>query len=173
MIQGNKVVTTATAIFATRRETWQETEKTLPSFPADAPLFDPYMLPPWAKNYRFRFAYGMDKIFQTDAPSSETLQAMRDEPPRPLDFVSLTALSDIFAPRIFIRRPKVVPIGTISLTIYFHADSTMLDQIGEDEVIGQARGNRFYNRYFDQSAEIWNQQGDLIATTTQMVYFKE
>jgi hypothetical protein len=44
-----------------------------------------------------------------------------DNPPRALDFASLTALCDSFLPRIFLHRPDFVPIGTVSINIYFHA----------------------------------------------------
>jgi hypothetical protein len=35
---------------------------------------------------------------------------------------SLTALADVFYPRIFLRRTRRVPVGTVSMTVYFHAD---------------------------------------------------
>ncbi|HOS86416.1 MAG TPA: thioesterase family protein, partial [Burkholderiaceae bacterium] len=37
----------------------------------------------------------------------------------------------------------------------------------------QARAQSFFNGFFDQSAELWNEAGDLLATTHQIVYFKE
>ena len=51
---------------------------------------------------------------------------VRDDPPRPLDFAALTALADIFFPRVWLRRAKFVPIGTVSMTVYFHADAAQL-----------------------------------------------
>ena len=81
-------------------------------------------------------------------------------------------MCDVFFPRIFMRLGQIVPIGTVAFTVYYHADSAALAAHGDAEVIGQARGNRFHNSYFDQSAEIWTSAGDLLATTTQIVYFK-
>jgi hypothetical protein len=40
-------------------------------------------------------------------------------------------------------------------------------------LLGQARAQSFFNGFFDQSAELWNEAGDLLATTHQIVYFKE
>lgn len=58
------------------------------------------------------------------------------------------------------------------MTIYFHADSAELQSVGDDFLLGCARGNRFSNGYFDQSAELWSRSGALLATTHQLVYFK-
>lgn len=170
--QANEIVTTATAVFTTRRTTWGTIDISFPTFPTDTELLSNHSLPAWTKNYTFRLAGGMAALFSTNSATSVTLQSIRDEPPRPLDFLSLTAMCDVFFPRIFVRRGQFVPIGTVALTIYFHADTAVLAALGNTEVIGQARANRFYNSYHDQSAEIWSPAGDLLATTTQIVYFK-
>ena len=98
---------------------------------------------------------------------------MRDEPPRPLDFAALAAISDVFFPRIFIRRRRFTPIGTVSITTYFHADAAQLAQQGDRHLLGRARALNFHNGYFDQCAEVWSDAGWLLASTQQMVYFKE
>jgi hypothetical protein len=90
-----------------------------------------------------------------------------------MDFCSLTAIADAFFPRIFIKRKQAVPAGTVSLTVYFHADAATLTAHGTQPVLGYARANRFYNNYFDQIAELWTPDGALLATTTQVVYYKE
>ncbi len=96
---------------------------------------------------------------------------MRDAAQRGIDFPALTALSDIFFPRIFLRR-GIVPSGTISMTTYFHADSRHLDALGGDFILGTAHANRFDRGFFDQSAQLWSRDGALLATTYQIVYFK-
>ena len=98
---------------------------------------------------------------------------VRDEPPRPLDFASLTALSDIFFPRVWLRRAKFVPIGTVSMTVYFHADQAQLQATGTGYLLGQAQAQAFHNGYFDQTAQLWNEAGELLVTTHQVVYYKE
>ena len=170
--QADEIAATATAVFALRRESWGVTDLTFPTMPTNMELLPNGMMPNWAKNYEFRLAGGMAALFSADSPTSETLQTIRDVPPRPLDFLSLAAMCDVFIPRIFVRRGQFVPAGTVAFTVYFHADSAALTVHGDGEVIGQARANRFHNRYFDQSAEIWTLGGDLLATTTQIVYFK-
>lgn len=170
--QGGEVAATATAVFAVRRESWGTTEMPFPGMPQDAELMASGLLPPWTRNYRFEMTGGMDAVFSAEHPTSITHQTIRDNPPRPLDFLSLAAMSDVFFPRIFARLGTFVPAGTVAFTVYFHADAAALTAIGDAAVIGNARGNRFHNRYFDQSAEIWSSSGDLLATSTQIVYYK-
>ena len=98
---------------------------------------------------------------------------MRDDPPRPLDFCSLAALADVFYPRVWRRRAKLTPAGTVSMTVYFHVGAAELAATGSGYLLGQARAQSFFNGFFDQSAELWNEAGQLLATTHQIVYFKE
>ena len=170
--QNDAVAATGPAVFATRRETWGVTDLQHPTLPDNMELIASEMLPPWTKNYEFHMVGGTATFFATDSTSSETLQTIRDNPPRPLDFASLTAICDVFFPRIFFRLGQFVPVGTVSVTVYFHTDATALAALGDAEVIGHARAHKFHSSYFDQSAEIWTRDGDLLATTTQIVYFK-
>lgn len=98
---------------------------------------------------------------------------MRDEPERALNFASLAALSDSFFPRIYIRRRRRAMIGTVSLTTYFHADSALLAQVGTRHVLGVAKALNYRHGYFDQTGELWSQEGQLLASTHQLVYFKD
>jgi hypothetical protein len=131
--------------------------------------------PAWVERYDMRFAEGeMPTVFDgQERPHSNSRLWVRDEPPRPLDFRSLAAICDCFFPRIFIRRRRPAPIGTVSLTVYFHADAGMLAAQGERHVLGTARALNFKDGYFDQAAEIWSDDGHLLASTHQLVYFRE
>ena len=57
---------------------------------------------------------------------------MKDSPERPLDFASLTAMAGHFFPRIMLRRATLVPVGTVSMTVYFHASASQLRDTGND-----------------------------------------
>ena len=39
-------------------------------------------------------------------------------------------------------------------------------------LLGQAQAQAFRNNYFDQSAQLWNEAGELAVTTHQVVYYK-
>jgi acyl-CoA thioesterase len=178
LLQGDAVVATASAVLATRRETWSAVEA---GFPAAAPAESLPRTPPiprviWTSAYDMRFVKGALQIGSppaTAAADSVSLLWVRDEPPRPLDFASLAALCDVFFPRIFVRRASWVPIGTVSFTVYFHCDSATLAAIGERHLLGHARAHQFRNGFFDQSAEMWGPGGELLAVTHQIVYYKE
>jgi len=66
-----------------------------------------------------------------------------------------------------------VPAGTVSMTVYFHAGGAQLAAVGTGWLKGQASAQAFRNGFFDQTAQVWSEAGQLLATTHQVVYFKE
>ncbi len=66
----------------------------------------------------------------------------------------------------------MLPAGTISFTVYFHADTETLAAQGTGHVLARARAQQFSAGHFDQSAQIWATDGALLATSHQIVYFK-
>lgn len=166
--------TTATSVFATARESWADTEAQPPSVPAPEELtrLDPGVVK-WTRLYDMRFVEGAMPVEDGQPnPSSTTTLWVRDAARRPLDYLALAALADIFYPRVFLRRGGFVPSGTISLTSYFHADQRQLDAVGDDYILATAHANRFTGGYFDQSAQLWSRDGALLVSTHQIVYFK-
>jgi len=177
MLQGGETVAFATAVTARRRETWASTESSFPEVSPASELSDASKegRPRWTRNYDMRFVEGAlmgEPHPHPDYPSRSRVW-MKDQPARSLDFLSLSALCDAFFPRIYVRRPKLVPIGTVSLTTYFHVTGEQLASVGTESVLGVASANHFGQGFFDQSAEVWSPGGELLATTHQVVYFKE
>ena len=173
--QKGAVASFATAMTALRRDTWSATDAVFPQvlaaeqLPRAANLFSTA----WPKAYDMRFVDGEQALGGEERDDSLTRVWIRDEPPRPLDFLALSAICDAFLPRIFVRRPRLVPAGTVTMTIYFHADAALLAAQGTAHVLGCARGLRFHQGFHDQTAEIWSAHGDLLAVGHQVVYFKE
>ncbi|WP_420752694.1 acyl-CoA thioesterase [Rhodococcus sp. O3] len=173
--QEGAVTTTATAVFGTHRETWSSTEAVAPDAPPaqDAAQQSLPEFIAWSRNYEMRFVEGAVPGPETgENPDSTTTLWVRDTPPRPLDFAALTALADVFFPRVFLRRGQYMPAGTVSLTVYFHADEHALARQSDASVLATARSQHFGKGYFDQSGELWSSDGELLATTHQLVYFK-
>jgi acyl-CoA thioesterase len=176
--QAGEAVATATAVFALRRETWSAGEAVMPSgLPAAATLPSMPALGPirWPQSYDMRFIEGAfpEAFDEQEQDHSRSCLWVRDEPERPMDFASLAALCDSFFPRIYVRRRRRVLIGTVSLTTYFHADSHLLAQVGTRHVLGVAKALNFRHGYFDQTGEIWSPEGQMLASTHQLVYFKD
>ena len=177
MKQDAQVAATASAVFASRRTTWSALETRFPDVPAAHELqIEPNVeRAPWTRSYQMRFVEGAVRLSSPARQAGESRSTLwiRDAPPRPLDFVSLVAICDAFFPRLFVRRPVWTPVGTVSFTTYFHADAAQLAAIGEAPLLGTARAQQFRNGFFDQTAEVWSEGADLLATSHQIVYYKE
>jgi acyl-CoA thioesterase len=173
---GTEVATLATGVFAERRPSWSHQpaefpqttsfEQTLPYAKAAAP---------WVKQYDFRFVEGEPKF--NAAPKATPQNAFSkcwigDRVPRTIDVLSLMSMSDAFFGRIFHARGELVPFGTVSMTTYFHADAADLAAEDIRRVLAVADANIFHKSYGDQTGKLWSPSGRLLATTTQIAYFK-
>jgi len=170
------VSTTATAVTAARRETWSLSDTPMPPVPAPQTLERRVMFKgvEWLNRYDMRPITGpVPQTWDGGGHSSLSQLWMRDEPARPLDFCSLAAMCDVFFPRVWLRRASQVPAGTVAITVYFHAGSRELAAAGTDFLLGQAQAQEFRNGFFDQTAQVWSQAGVMLATSHQVVYFKE
>lgn len=175
LTQDGVTATTATAVFGTRRDTWTDTELTMPAAPPPESVPEsglPEFIV-WARNYEMRFLQGAVPTEETgETPDSTSTLWLRDAPARPLSFPRLASMCDVFYPRVFLRRGQYMAAGTVSLTSYFHATAEELAAHGDDYVLATARTHRFSPGYFDQTAHLWSRGGALLASTHQLVYFK-
>ena len=176
--EGGGIAASASAVFAIRRDTWDHQPAEMPAIAPHDTLrrFETGGRIAWAEQYDMRFSEG-ELIYEArpdDKPgNARSVLWMNDYPARQRDFVSLASMSDSFIVRIFHVRARPVPAGTISLTTYFHTDAAGLAATGTEPLIGMADSKIFRKGYFDQSAELWSQDGRLLATSVQTVYFKE
>jgi len=170
------VATLATAVFAERRPSWAHQVARFP----DARPFEeikpfPSIAATWVKQYDFRFIEGVPTLRSAGAaePGSAFSKLwISDRAPRRIDCLSLMAMSDAFFARIFHARGEVLPFGTVSITTYFHADADDLTKEDVTRVLAVADANTFHKSYGDQSGQLWSPSGRLLATTTQVMYFK-
>jgi len=172
-----QVTTTATVVTAVRRETWGAADLAMPQVPPPAQFASASFGPSgvaWIDQYDMRLVSGsVPTTWDDSGHHSETRLWVRDAQARTLDFCALAAMSDVFFPRVWLRRAKRVPAGTVSITTYFHADAAQMAAIGSGFLLGQACGQQFRNGFFDQSAQLWSEDGQLLATSNQIVYYKE
>lgn len=176
--QGDRTAATASVVLASRRDTWSHQVAPMPEVPppdAVAPM-DSMRPLAWLQRYEFRFVSGalrpQAKPFAAPAAAQSTLW-MADLPRRPLDHLSLTALCDVFFVRLFQVRGTIVPAGTVTMTVYFHASAQEIAAQGSEPVLGVADAQTFTRNFGDQVAQVWSRSGRLLATTTQMTWFKE
>lgn len=177
LTQDGEVAAFATAVFAARRPSWSHQPAVFPG----APPFDQIEPIPdsgianWVRQYQFRFVEGAPRYSATplDVPaSSYSKMWLSDATPRRIDFLSLLSMSDTFFARIFHARGTIVPIGTVSLTTVFHTDAGDLAAEDITAVLGVAEAKIFHKSFSDQTGELWSPGGRLLATTSQVVYFK-
>ncbi|OWW18618.1 acyl-CoA thioesterase [Noviherbaspirillum denitrificans] len=165
-------VITGTAVFAARRDAWSDTESTLP--PVSAPEgIERYASPakvPFLDRYDVRY---VDCDPLAGGSESDTQCWISDVPPRALDFPSIAAHCDTFIPRIFVRKGGPTPIATVTLTINFHADSEALAKVEGHHTFATAKANAFNGGYYDQEGKVWSRNGILLATTHQMVWYRD
>ncbi|MDK9704310.1 MAG: thioesterase family protein [Sulfuritalea sp.] len=172
LLQAGRVLAQAIAICAQRRETWSLVE----AAPPEVPPADQCEPAPnrgtseFLRRYEFRIVRGKPFAENSDSVSHVWVA---DNPPRPLDFASLTALCDSFLPRIFLRRAEFVPIGTVSINIYFHAGEEVLIRQGAAPLLAVAQAQAFSDGHFDHHGHVWSTNGELLATTQQLVWYKE
>ncbi|MCF8179051.1 MAG: thioesterase family protein, partial [Sulfuritalea sp.] len=170
--QEQRTLVQAIAICALRRDTWSRVEATCPEVPPaeQCPPAPPRKPTGFLQRYEFRIVRGTPFAENADSLSHVWVS---DVPPRPLDFASLTALCDSFLPRIFLRRPEFVPIGTVSINIYFHAGEEALVRHGAAPLLTVAQAQAFSDGHFDHHGHVWSTDGTLLATTQQLVWYKE
>lgn len=174
--QGGQVCTVATVLTGLRRAGWSATElhpPTVPAFEALAPM--PQALPlRWLHSFDLRYVSGPvpPATGGREEPDSTSVLWARNAPPRVLDVPALVAYCDVFYPRVFRRLGRWMPAGTVTFSAYVHADAATLAAYGDGEVLAVARGQQYRDGYFDQSAQVWDRDGRLLATSHQLVYFK-
>ncbi len=178
MIQDGSTVITATLVFAARPEGFFHVPTQMPVVKTPEEIDPPKAKAPlaWIDRFDMRFASGFPQMRTNDeAPlgSARTEVWMRDEPRRRMDFLSLMNMSDAFFARPFHVLGRLIQVGTVSMTTYFHCDEADLAEVGEDYVLGVADANVFNKGYADQTAWLWSRSGRLLATSQQILYFRD
>jgi hypothetical protein len=113
---GATAMTACTAVHGVRRDTWRASAtrrcrlcRRRPHVPCGPQAWHASPVE-WINRYEVLFVEGwLSAVWDgaDDGAGDASLSQlwMRDHPPRPLDFASLTALADVFFPRIWLRGP--------------------------------------------------------------------
>lgn len=177
LAQGETIAATASLVTGPSRETWGHQPTKPPAMPPPAAL-EPMPTAgrnAWLSRYEFRFERGAPVFGGAttgDLGSALSQLWIRDEPPRPLDYVALAALADSFVIRLVQVRGDLPPVATVSLSTYFLADEVEMGRQGARSLIGVADARVFKHGFNDQSAELWSDDGVLLAVSHQVVWFK-
>ena len=175
--ESEEAVLTASVVTAARRDSWHHQPASAPALPPfeNLPPFDNGTSLAWVAQYGFRFAEGVPVLRDAmpEPPgSARSALWLQDQVPRDLDFVSLVAMSDAFFGRIFQVIGRIPPFGTVSMTTYFHAGADELAAHGQAPLAALADARVFHRSFCDQTAELYGRDGQLLATSVQIAYFR-
>jgi acyl-CoA thioesterase len=178
LTQSERVAATASVVCGQHRAVWSHHPASPPMIapPETLPEFKRPREGGWLDRYEMRFAKGQTDFIPRDPTELRdpvSLLWMRDKPERPLDYVALASMSDAFIIRAFVVRGAFVPVGTVTLTTFFHGDEAAMARQGTQPLLCQATARTFSGGFFDQSAELWGADGHLLATSAQIVWYKE
>jgi acyl-CoA thioesterase len=178
LTQGDTVVATSSVVLGARGATFSHQPTPMPDVPAAAEL-DPMRakLPlEWINRYDYRFVNGGIEglgTAKTELGDSETRVWLADNPRRPLDYLSLAALADCFFLRLLQVRGVMQPMGTVTLTTHFIATPDDLATQGTDHMLGVVDSNRMHNQFHDQTMQLFSTDGKILASGTQLVWYRQ
>lgn len=178
LTQEEKLCSTATVVCGVRGEVFSHQPAVMPDVqPAEdcAPLPSMGFLN-WVDRYTFRFVEGAMPGTNRAAgalASARTVAWVNDNPARPLDHLSLAALSDSFFLRLFHVRGNMEPMGSVTLTTHFLATPDELEEQGSKPLLGIADSTRFHANFHDQQIQLWGSNGQVLATGTQVAWYKQ
>ncbi|MDB4558692.1 thioesterase family protein [Amylibacter sp.] len=176
--QGDTVIATSSIVMGRRGETFSHQPTPFPDVPPATDI-DPMAgkLPlEWIKRYDYRFVNGgIENIgtAKTTLGNSQTRVWLADNPPRPLDYLSLAARADCFFLRLLQIRGKMEPMGTVTLTTHFLATEEELTAQGSAHMLGVVDSNRIHNQFHDQTMHMFGADGKIFATGTQLVWYRQ
>ncbi len=178
LTQGDTVAATASVVCGARRAVWSHHPAQPPECPSpdQVPLFRVNNSKGWLNRYEMRFATEAPDFTPRDSSelrSARSVLWMRDAPSRKLDFLSLACMSDAFVIRAFLVRGIFVPVGTVTLTTFFHANDEAMRAQGSDPLLCVADAQVFSDGFADQTAQLWGKDSRLLASSTQIVWYKE
>lgn len=141
----------------------------------DSKAFKPAFPLSWLDRYDFRFSEGAPQPRDAEDPfgPSRSVLWVADHPARPLDYLSLLAISDSFILRLVHLRGAAVLGGTVSLTTHFLGTPDDIEAQGSAHILGLADATRFHRNFHDQHMQLWSQSGKLLASGSQIVWFRE
>jgi acyl-CoA thioesterase len=177
VVQNDTTCNTASVICGRRFAEFSHQSVVMPDVPAaqDCQTLTGNKPLGWLNCYDFRYVEGLPDFSATvtDLQSPKSVMWVRDAPERALDYLSLAALSDSFILRMLHLRPKFVPMGTVSLSTHFLASREEIAEQGDDHLLGISDAMRFQGNFHDQHMRLFGKSGKLMASGSQIVWFKE
>jgi acyl-CoA thioesterase len=147
---------------------WTETPMPDAPTPEQARPFTPGKgAPAMLSNYDLRYALGAPPM--SGAERSHIGAWMRTVRPRPLDHVALAAYADALFPAVWPRLTAMAFMPTLDLTLHWRAPIPP----GEHPwVLGSFWSDRTAGGVFEESGELWSQDGRLLLQSRQLAILR-
>ena len=91
---------------------------------------------------------------------------------RSVDHLQLVFLSDFGAPRSFYWSDGPRPSATLALSVYFHATSRELAEVGDDYLLSEAFGTCGAWSTSEEHLRLWSRGGALLSSSVQMAWYR-
>ncbi|WP_417611962.1 acyl-CoA thioesterase [Parasphingorhabdus sp.] len=171
--QNGAMTNAADIVTSTRRPTDIDYQVEMPTTksPADSislPSVNP-VAPKWVGHYEQRIAKGMPFAINE---SPEAIVWIKEADERPVDRVSLFSILDTPMPRTFFVTDKHRPGSTVTMATYIYASDEDLEAAGSDYMMLRVTGATVRNSATDGRAELWSKNGILLATSSQIGFFR-
>lgn len=127
------------------------------------------MAPAWVSRYDQRIAKGMPFAVNK---SPEAMVWIKEADGRPVDRVSLFSILDTPMPRTFFVTEQFRPGSSVAMATYIYASEEDLALAGNDFMLLRVTGATVRNSATDGRAEIWSKSGILLATSSQIGFFR-
>jgi acyl-CoA thioesterase len=162
--QDGRPVALATGSCATWRDGEPEwAEAVMPDAPAPEACrrLDHDSQPPFQRRFEIRWVDGVP------VGQARNLAWVRPDPPRPLDHLALTALSDGWLPAAFSKLGRFVAAPTVDLTIHFRAPVA-----SGEWVLADYRSRFSAGGTWEEDGELWAADGTLLAQSRQLALIR-
>ncbi len=130
---------------------------------------DNAMAPKWVTTYDQRIAMG--KPFAINE-TPEARVWIREADGRPVDRASLFSILDTPMPRSFFLSEQFRPGSTVAMASYIYASEEDLANAGSDYLLLRVDGATVRNSATDSRVELWSNCGILLATSSQIGFFR-
>ncbi|ATW04851.1 thioesterase family protein [Sphingorhabdus sp. YGSMI21] len=173
LLQNGSMTNAADIVTSTRRPTDIDYQVEMPTTrsPADSIALRTVnpMAPAWVVHYDQRIAQGIP-FAVNDTP--EGIVWIKEADGRPLDRIGLLSILDTPMPRTFFVTEQFRPGSTVTMASYIYASEEDLAAAGNDFLLLRVTGATVRNSATDGRVEVWSQSGILLATSSQIGFFR-
>ncbi|WP_321324041.1 thioesterase family protein [uncultured Parasphingorhabdus sp.] len=171
--QNGSMTNAADIVTSTRRPTDIDYQVEMPATrsPEESislPSVNP-MAPKWVSHYDQRIAKGIPFAVNE---SPEAIVWIREADGRPVDRISLLSILDTPMPRTFFVTEQFRPGSTVTMASYIYASEEDLAEAGTDYMLLRVTGATVRNSATDGRVELWSKNGILLATSSQIGFFR-